>query len=227
LPAELLPFDAEAGGDEDRASFVEEPVRLRFAVAERCQRVEAIEHAMAVEEQQPILRPTHRREEQQRQLIRRQYLLVEQHGGDLPVTLGQMARQLEHPLRTHPHRTRLARRRRRITHRPDHAQRRAFPRLSGNATTLPKAPSVTPAEALPETRARFRAASSNKSASSATASRRCSSLIRAKRGSNSLISVRLPSSRRDRQRSQRRMVCRAARLGRSLHYREATSGLRK
>jgi hypothetical protein len=70
-PPELLPLDAEPGGDEDRSCFVEEPVRLRFAVAERGQRVEAVEHAMAIEEQEPILRPTPRREEQQRQLIRR------------------------------------------------------------------------------------------------------------------------------------------------------------
>jgi hypothetical protein len=75
LPAELLAFDAELRGDQDRARLVEQPVRLWLAVAERCGRVEAVEHAMAVEEQQPILRATRRREEQQRQLIGRQQLL--------------------------------------------------------------------------------------------------------------------------------------------------------
>jgi hypothetical protein len=45
---------------------------------------------MPIEEQQPILRPTLRREEQQRQLIGRQQLLLVQHPDDLAVTLGQM-----------------------------------------------------------------------------------------------------------------------------------------
>src|SRR5579885_1637371 len=112
-----------------------------------------------------------------------------------------MSCQLEHALRAHPRRPHLTRQRRisnlpsyvGVPHRPHHAQRRGFARLAGNGTTLPKAPSITPAETPSETRAPLRAASSNRSASSATASRRCSSLSRAKRGSN-LISVRLPSS---------------------------------
>lgn len=65
-------------------------MRLRLTGAEPGGRVEAVEHAMTVEEQQPILCPTLRREEQQRELIRRQHLLLEQHPDDLPVTFGQM-----------------------------------------------------------------------------------------------------------------------------------------
>jgi hypothetical protein len=71
LPSELLTLHPEHGGDEQRARLVEQPVRLRLAGAEARGRVEAIDHALAVEEDQPILRTTLRREEQQRQLIRR------------------------------------------------------------------------------------------------------------------------------------------------------------
>ena len=117
LPPELLALDPEPSGDEDRACFVEQPVCLHLPQAERRGRVEAIDHALAVEEEQPILGSTPRREEQQLKLIRRQYLLLEQHVSDLPITLGQMPSQLEHPLRAHPHRPRPPRRRsRRIRH---------------------------------------------------------------------------------------------------------------
>jgi hypothetical protein len=58
LPAEPLALDAEDPGDEDRPGLIDQPVRLRLAGAERGRRVEAVDHAMAVEEQQPILRAT-------------------------------------------------------------------------------------------------------------------------------------------------------------------------
>jgi hypothetical protein len=202
LPAELLAFDAELRGDQDRARLVEQPVRGWLTGTERSRRVEAVEHAKPIKEQQPILRPTPRREEQQRQLIGSEQLLLVEHPDDFAVTLGQMPGQLEHPLRAHPHRPRITRRRRRTTnrpiyvgacHAPDHAQRRAFPRPSEDSATPPEAPPMTPAEPPPETPARFRTASSSRSASSATASRRCSSLSRTRRGGSSLKSVFLVS----------------------------------
>jgi hypothetical protein len=52
-------------------------------------RIETIEHAPPVQEQQPILGSTLRREEQQRQLIGSQDLLVVQAERDLPVALCQ------------------------------------------------------------------------------------------------------------------------------------------
>jgi hypothetical protein len=113
LPAQLLPLHPEPSGDQDRTRLVEQPVRLRLPQSEWCGRVEAIDHAMAIEEQQPILRPTPRREEQQLKLIGGQELLLEQHVSDLTVTFGQVPGQLEHSLRAHPHRPRLPRRRRR------------------------------------------------------------------------------------------------------------------
>jgi hypothetical protein len=56
LPAEPLALHAEHGGDEVGAGLVEQPVRLRLASAEARGRVEAIEHPLPVEEEQPVLR---------------------------------------------------------------------------------------------------------------------------------------------------------------------------
>ena len=88
------------------ASLVEQPVRLRFSGAERRRRIEAIEHALPVEEQQAVLRPSPRAEEQERQLVGGQQLLVVQGERDLPVALGQMPRQLEGVLGADPPSTR-------------------------------------------------------------------------------------------------------------------------
>ena len=104
LPAELLALDVVHGGDQERAGLVEQPVRLRLTRAERRRRVEAIEHAVAVEEEQPVLGSAPRREEEQLQLIGRQHPVPVQVERDLPVALGQMPRQLEQPLRAHAER---------------------------------------------------------------------------------------------------------------------------
>jgi len=83
-------------------------VRVRFADDDRRGRIEAVEHALAVEEQQPVLRPPLRGEDEQLQLFGRQQLLVVEAESDLPVALGQVAGELEHPLRAHLHCTRSA-----------------------------------------------------------------------------------------------------------------------
>jgi hypothetical protein len=54
----------------------------------RTDKFRPVEQSFAVEEQQPILRPALRREEKQRQLIRRQHLLLIQMQDELAVTLG-------------------------------------------------------------------------------------------------------------------------------------------
>jgi hypothetical protein len=85
LPAELLALHAEQGGDQVGAGLVEQPMRLRFAGAEARGRVEAIEHPLAVEEEQPVLRPPSGGEEEERQLIGRQQLLLVEAERDLPI----------------------------------------------------------------------------------------------------------------------------------------------
>ncbi|MFY9578963.1 MAG: hypothetical protein WAQ33_06520 [Gaiellaceae bacterium] len=100
-PAELLALEPEHRADEDRARLVQQPVRLRLAGTEWRGRIEAIDDAIAMQEQQPILRTTPRREKEQLQLIRGQQLLVVENECDLAVTLGQMGRQFEHTLRAH------------------------------------------------------------------------------------------------------------------------------
>lgn len=142
--------------DENGAGLVQQPVRLRLAGAEAGGRVEAVEHPVAIQEQQPVLRPALRGEVEERELVGRQHLLVVEAQGYLPVTLGQMAGELEHPLHTHPHGATLSNRRRRtritpslsdlgralseLARAPDHAASRPFPRSSGNEVTLAKAP---------------------------------------------------------------------------------------
>jgi hypothetical protein len=56
----------------------------------RTDKFRPVEQSFAVEEQQPILRPALRREEKQRQLIRRQHLLLIQMQDELAVTLGYL-----------------------------------------------------------------------------------------------------------------------------------------
>jgi hypothetical protein len=65
-------------------------VRLRLAGGEARGRVEAIEHTLAVEEEQPVLRPPRGGEEEQRQLIGRQQLLLVETERDLPIALCQV-----------------------------------------------------------------------------------------------------------------------------------------
>ena len=73
---------------------------------------------------------------------------------------------------------------------PNHAALRAFPAFAAGETTPPVAPSDPPPKAPPETRGRrFRATSSNNSASSATASRSRSALNGTNLGRRSLNSV--------------------------------------
>jgi len=67
-------------------------------------RVEAIEHTVPVEEEQPVLRPPSRREEEQLQLIRGQDAVPVEVERDLPVALGLMPREPEQPLRAHAER---------------------------------------------------------------------------------------------------------------------------
>src|SRR5579862_7515123 len=137
------------------------------------------EHPLPIQEQQPILRSTPRREEQQLQLIGGQQLLVVQAERELPVALGQMPRQLEHPLGAH---TPSARQRAigrvdvcpslsEFVGRPDHAASRPSRRCRGKLITLPiplsKAPPITPMERPSR---RFAATSSSSSANSDTAS---------------------------------------------------------
>jgi hypothetical protein len=95
LPVELAAVEVEAGGHQVGAGLVEQLVRLRLAGLEPRLRIEAIEHALPIQKQQPILGSTLRREEQQRQLLRGQDLLVVEAERDLSVALGQMPRQLE------------------------------------------------------------------------------------------------------------------------------------
>jgi hypothetical protein len=71
LPAQLLALHATHRRHQQRTGFIQEPVRLRLASAEPRRRIEAVDDALAIEKQQPILRTTLRREIQQRQLIRR------------------------------------------------------------------------------------------------------------------------------------------------------------
>jgi hypothetical protein len=68
-PVEVTAIDAEAGGHQVGAGLVEQPVRLRLAGVELRRRVEAIEHALPIQEQQTVLGSTLRAEEEQRQLI--------------------------------------------------------------------------------------------------------------------------------------------------------------
>src|SRR5712691_3062407 len=112
LPWKVAAVEVKAGGHQVGASLIEQPVRLRLPSAEPRRRIEAIEHALPIQKQQPILRTTLRAEEQQRQLVGREQVLVEEAKRDLPVALGQMPRQLEHVLGAHApstplHRTRV------------------------------------------------------------------------------------------------------------------------
>lgn len=72
-------------------------MRLRLTGAERRRRVEAIEHAVAVEVEQSVLRPAAGREEEQLQLLGRQHPVPIQVERDLPVALGQVPSELEQP----------------------------------------------------------------------------------------------------------------------------------
>lgn len=154
-----------------------------------------------MEEQQPILRSTPRGEEQQRQLIGDQHLLVVKAECDLPVALGQMPCQLEDvlgadapsaPQRGHRLGVTVGTYLSEFAPRPDHAASRPFRRFCGKEMTLPIAPSealpVAPPEPLPRC---FASAARSRSASRATASRRCSSLNGTRCGARSLKSVRL------------------------------------
>jgi hypothetical protein len=78
-------------------------VRLRLAHAERARRIEAIHQPVAIEEEQTILRPAPRREEQQGELVSRQPPVAVEEQAQMLVALGQVTRQLEDPLRAHPH----------------------------------------------------------------------------------------------------------------------------
>ena len=177
---------------------------------ERERRIEAVEHALPIEEQQPILRTTLRREEQQRQLIGGQQLLLVQAERDLPVALGQMPRQLEDALgadapaahardeaaRTCPSLSEFV-------HRPDHAASRAPSRASPGTGRDAAGSAVDNADETARRR-RFAAASSSSSASSATASSYCAAVNGTCLGGSNLISVLFVSSHRGRQRSQTR-----------------------
>ena len=101
LPAEALALHAERGGDEMRTGFVEQPVRLWLAGAERRGRVEAIEHAPSVEEEQLVLGPPLRGEEEECQLIGRQQLLLVEAERDLPIALCHVSGELGQALRAH------------------------------------------------------------------------------------------------------------------------------
>jgi hypothetical protein len=103
LPAELLAFDTSRGGDENRAGLVEQPVRLRLAQPIRPRRVEAIEHALVVEEAKSILGSAFRAEEEQRQLVGRQQLVLVERERDRAVAFGQVTSQLEDALGAHAH----------------------------------------------------------------------------------------------------------------------------
>jgi hypothetical protein len=185
LPEKLLALEIEAGGDEERARFVEQPVRLWLARAKAGGRVEAVEHPVAVEEEQAVLRPTAGAEEEQPELVGRQHLLVVKAERELPVALCQVTGELEEVLGAHAPSTPSRSLRTRITiapslsdfdRAPDHAASRPFRRCSGNGITPPIAPPKTPPKAPGEVNARrFRtAASSSSSTNSATASCSCS-----------------------------------------------------
>jgi hypothetical protein len=105
-PAEPLPLQAERGGDEDRAGLVQEPVRLRLAEPVRALRVEAVEHPLVVEEAQPILRSASGAEEQRRQLVGGEQLVLVERERDRAVALGQMTCQFEDALGAHAQRAR-------------------------------------------------------------------------------------------------------------------------
>src|SRR5581483_5959864 len=184
-----------AGGHQVGAGLIEQPVRLRLAGLEPGRWVEAVEHALPIQEQQPILRSTLRREGQQRQLVGSQHLLVVQAERDLPVALGQMPRQLEHAVGAGAPTARQ--RRIRLTlnrcpslsesvRTPNHAVSRPIRPSSGNGTTLPmplaEAPSITPTERPSR---RFTATSSSNPASSDTTSSYCAADNGTRRGGNS------------------------------------------
>ena len=140
LPAEPLALHPERGGDEVGTGLVEQPVRLRLAGAEARRRVEAIEHPLAVEEEQPVLRAPLGGEEEQRHLIGRQQLLLIEAERDLPIALCHVPGDIGQPLRAH---ARSAGQRLRTTHQPlfvglagvpDHAASRALPACSAEET---------------------------------------------------------------------------------------------
>lgn len=199
LPGELLAVEVEAGGHQVGAGLVEQPVRLRLTGAAVRGGIEAIEHALPVEEEQPVLRSTLRCEEQERQLVGRQQLLVVEAECDLPVALGQMPCQLEGVLGAGAPSARQRRHRFRVTvgpylsefgSAPDHAASRPFRRFCGKAMTPLITPSETPPVAPPEaTPPRFTsAASSSRSASSDTASSYCDAGNDTRRGGKSRVS---------------------------------------
>ena len=84
-----------------RTGFVEQPVRLWLAGAERRGPVEAIEHAPSVEEEHPVLGPPLRGEEEGCQLIGRQQLLLVEAERDLPIALSHVPGELGQALRAH------------------------------------------------------------------------------------------------------------------------------
>jgi hypothetical protein len=106
LPAELLALHTERGAHENRAGLVQQPMRLRLPQPVRARRVEAVEHALVVEEAQTVLGSAFRAEEQQRQLVGGEQLVLIQRERDRAVALGQVPSQLEDALAAHAHRAR-------------------------------------------------------------------------------------------------------------------------
>ena len=106
LPTKLLTLLAQRSADEDRASLVQQPVRLRLAQPIRPWRVEAIEHALVVEEAQPVLGSAFGAEKEQRQLVGGEQLVLIQRERDRAVALRQVPSQLEDALAAHAQRAR-------------------------------------------------------------------------------------------------------------------------
>jgi hypothetical protein len=106
LPPQLLALQPQRGGDQDRTTLVQEPMRLRLPQPVWSRRIETVDDALVEEEVQPILRPAPGAEEQQSQLIRGQQLMLVQRERDLAVALSQMTHQLEDALGAHAHRAR-------------------------------------------------------------------------------------------------------------------------
>ncbi|HET8606009.1 MAG TPA: hypothetical protein VFL66_03165 [Gaiellaceae bacterium] len=242
LPGELLAVEVEAGGHQVGASLVKEPVRLRLTSTTARGGIEAIEHALPIEEQQPVLRSTPRGEEQQRQLVGEQHLLVVEAECDLPVALGQMACQLEDVLGADAPSTRLRGGRIAVTvgpylsefrPGPDHAASRPFRRFRGSGMTLPitpsEAPSITPPKPTP--RCFPSAASSSSSANSDAASSCCADSNGTRRGGSSRISSLeffFANHRRASRGAKIKTMCEKARASRrTFHYREALSDAEK
>jgi hypothetical protein len=81
-------------------------VRLRLTQPVRPRWVEAVEHALVVQEAQPILCSAFGAEEQQRQLVGGEQLVLVKRERDRAVALSEMTCQLEDALGAHAHRAR-------------------------------------------------------------------------------------------------------------------------